>query len=140
MHASPTPRLLPQAEVFFLEPLLEFFTIKKITTAQLVGHSLGGYLTLAFALRYPTRVTNLILLSPAGIPRHPETEAKAEVKLEDAAQMELGLGQETEDEEEEEDGATPKKIQAFKGPTGDSGRLMKSLYSWMWEVIWLASS
>jgi len=37
----------------------------------LVGHSLGGYLSVAYALRYPTRVNRLILLSPAGVPRDP---------------------------------------------------------------------
>ena len=146
------------AEAFFLDPLLEFFDLKKITTANLVAHSLGGYLALAFALKEPTRVENLILLSPAGIPVYPFGEAgekadkgkgkeEQEAKVEDAVEMETGFGvgsasgsgsgsaSGTEDDEEDEELKTgDKKPQAFKGPTGDSGKLMKSLYSWMWEV------
>lgn len=38
---------------------------------HIVAHSLGGYLSTAYALRYPHLVKNLILLSPAGIPAFP---------------------------------------------------------------------
>ena len=61
----------PQAEDFFLDPLIAFFDRKRITKASLIGHSLGGYLAAAFALRYPNRTRSLMLLSPAGIPTHP---------------------------------------------------------------------
>jgi cardiolipin-specific phospholipase len=33
---------------------------------------LGGYLSVAYALRYPERVNKLVLLSPAGVPRDPD--------------------------------------------------------------------
>ena len=69
----------------------------------MVAHSLGGYLALAFALKEPTRVENLILLSPAGIPVYPFGEAgekadkgkgkeEQEAKVEDAVEMETGFG------------------------------------------------
>jgi len=38
----------------------------------LVGHSLGGYFASAYAVRYPDRVSGLILVSPAGIPKGPD--------------------------------------------------------------------
>lgn len=34
----------------------------------LAGHSLGGYLSTEFALKYPNQIKKLILLSPVGIP------------------------------------------------------------------------
>jgi len=37
----------------------------------LFGHSLGGYLSVAYAERYPERVEHLILCSPVGIPKKP---------------------------------------------------------------------
>ena len=39
----------------------------------LVGHSLGAYLSVVYALRWPERVERLVLLSPAGVPRDPDT-------------------------------------------------------------------
>ncbi|EEB89031.1 hypothetical protein MPER_12926, partial [Moniliophthora perniciosa FA553] len=38
----------------------------------LIGHSLGAYLSTAYALKYTGRVDKLILLSPAGVPRGPD--------------------------------------------------------------------
>ena len=34
-----------------------------------VGHSLGGYLAVAYAERFPERVERIVLLSPVGIPQ-----------------------------------------------------------------------
>ncbi|WP_277472775.1 MULTISPECIES: alpha/beta fold hydrolase [unclassified Paenibacillus] len=34
--------------------------------ADLAGHSMGGFLTLNFALEYPERVSKLLLYAPAG--------------------------------------------------------------------------
>lgn len=44
---------------------------------QLVGHSLGAYLACCYALKYPERVSRLVLLSPAGVPRGPNSEVPA---------------------------------------------------------------
>ncbi|KIP07715.1 hypothetical protein PHLGIDRAFT_29901 [Phlebiopsis gigantea 11061_1 CR5-6] len=60
-----------EAESFFVESLEEWRNKMGMEKMTLVGHSLGGYLSIAYALRYPTRVNKLILLSPAGIPRDP---------------------------------------------------------------------
>ncbi len=86
----------------------------------LVGHSLGGYLSCAYAVRYPGRVVGLVLISPAGIPRGKGYDAGAEEgrknegedgeggleEAVDAAEMEVGEGQEVTKKEGSED--TPK--------------------------------
>src|SRR5579859_4385577 len=39
-----------------------------INQAYLIGHSMGGYICLRIAARYPERIKRLVLVSPAGIP------------------------------------------------------------------------
>jgi len=39
-----------------------------ISSAQLMGHSMGGYICLWIAAHYPERIKRLVLVSPAGIP------------------------------------------------------------------------
>jgi cardiolipin-specific phospholipase len=60
-----------QAEAFFVDALEEWRARAGLERMQLVGHSLGGYLGTAYALKYPHRVSRLILVSPAGVPRDP---------------------------------------------------------------------
>ncbi|GJQ14179.1 hypothetical protein GpartN1_g5970.t1 [Galdieria partita] len=38
----------------------------------LVGHSLGGYLSAVYAIKYPENIEQLVLVSPVGIPHAPE--------------------------------------------------------------------
>lgn len=56
------------SESFFLDALEEWRTKMHIDRMVLVGHSLGGYLSTAYALRFPERVSKLILVSPVGFP------------------------------------------------------------------------
>lgn len=60
------------AENFFLDSLDEWREKMGIEQMTLIGHSLGGYLSAAYALKYPDRVDRLVLLSPAGVPDHPD--------------------------------------------------------------------
>jgi len=44
------------------------------------GHSLGGYLSVNYCLKYPSHVDRLILVSPVGVPNNPyETQNDVEV-------------------------------------------------------------
>lgn len=62
-----------EAESFFVDSLEEWREKMGLEKMTLVGHSLGGYLSVAYTLKYPTRVSKLILLSPAGVPRDPNS-------------------------------------------------------------------
>ncbi|KAG8880509.1 hypothetical protein FRB97_000744 [Tulasnella sp. 331] len=66
-----TEQRVKEAEDFFLDALEEWRVRNGFETMNLIGHSLGGYLSVAYALRHPTRVSRLILVSPAGVPRDP---------------------------------------------------------------------
>ncbi|KAG0375516.1 hypothetical protein BGX24_008977 [Mortierella sp. AD032] len=75
-HTSKTSikDVVRDSENFFIEGLEEWRQIQKIEKMVLVGHSLGGYLSTAYALKYPERVEKLILVSPVGIPENPEAQ------------------------------------------------------------------
>lgn len=65
-HSSKTPvnDVVKQAEDFFISALEELREVQKIDKMILIGHSLGGYLSAVYALKYPERVEKLILASP----------------------------------------------------------------------------
>ncbi|KAK4240878.1 Alpha/Beta hydrolase protein [Achaetomium macrosporum] len=62
---------IAEAEGFFIDALEEWRKIRNIEKFTLLGHSLGGYLAVSYALKYPGRLNKLILASPAGIPEDP---------------------------------------------------------------------
>ena len=51
----------------FVEVLDRFLTTVGIARASLLGHSLGGWIVAAFALRFPERIDKLVLNDAAGI-------------------------------------------------------------------------
>jgi cardiolipin-specific phospholipase len=63
-----------QAESFFVDSLEVWRQKMGLEKMTLIGHSLGAYLSVAYALRHPTHVSKLILLSPVGVPRDPDLE------------------------------------------------------------------
>lgn len=60
-----------QAEDFFISSLEEFRQQEGLKTMTLIGHSIGGYLCSAYALKFPQHVDKLILISPVGVPESP---------------------------------------------------------------------
>ena len=62
---------ITEAEDWFVDSLEEWRVAKKIDRFTLLGHSLGGYMAVAYALKYPGRLNKLILASPVGIPEDP---------------------------------------------------------------------
>ncbi|KAF5393773.1 hypothetical protein D9757_000245 [Collybiopsis confluens] len=62
-----------EAESFFVESLEDWRQKMRLDKMTLVGHSLGAYFSVVYALKYPQRVEKLILLSPAGVNRGPDS-------------------------------------------------------------------
>jgi len=74
LSSRPTFNLLDDtvetAESFFVESLEAWRDKNGIEKMMLGGHSMGGYISVAYAEKYPNRVDRLILLSPVGVPAH----------------------------------------------------------------------
>jgi pimeloyl-ACP methyl ester carboxylesterase len=56
------------SERFFCNSLEAWRETMHIDKMILAGHSMGGYLAVAYAERYPHRVDRLVLISPVGVP------------------------------------------------------------------------
>ena len=62
---------IKEAEAWFVDSLEEWRKERNIDKFTLLGHSLGGYMAVAYALKYPGHLNKLILASPVGIPEDP---------------------------------------------------------------------
>jgi cardiolipin-specific phospholipase len=71
LHAKEKEDKVIEAESFFIDALEEWRKARKIERFTLLGHSLGGYLAVSYALKYPGHLNKLILASPVGIPEDP---------------------------------------------------------------------
>lgn len=59
------------AESFFVDSLDQFREQVGADKFTAMGHSIGGYLMSAYAIKHPERVNKLILVSPVGVPESP---------------------------------------------------------------------
>ncbi|KAF2014243.1 alpha/beta-hydrolase [Aaosphaeria arxii CBS 175.79] len=71
IHAKDKEGKIKEAENWFVDALEEWRIKRGLDRFTLLGHSLGGYLAVAYALKYPGRLNKLILASPVGIPEDP---------------------------------------------------------------------
>ncbi|PWY95514.1 alpha/beta hydrolase [Aspergillus sclerotioniger CBS 115572] len=71
IKAKEREEAIKEAEAWFVDALEEWRVKRKIDRFTLLGHSLGGYMAVAYALKYPGRLNKLILASPVGIPEDP---------------------------------------------------------------------
>ncbi|KAI9696249.1 MAG: hypothetical protein M1836_005802 [Candelina mexicana] len=71
IHAKEPQGKITEAENWFIDALEEWRVVKKIDRFTLLAHSLGGYMAVAYALKYPGHLNKLILASPVGIPEDP---------------------------------------------------------------------
>lgn len=71
IHAREKEDKVREAEDWFIDALEEWRQARKIERFTLLGHSLGGYLAVSYAIKYPGHLKKLILASPVGIPEDP---------------------------------------------------------------------
>ncbi|KAF4332633.1 alpha beta hydrolase [Fusarium beomiforme] len=71
IHAKKKEDQVLEAEGWFVDALEEWRKARQLEQFTLLGHSLGGYLAVSYALKYPGRLKKLILASPVGIPADP---------------------------------------------------------------------
>ncbi|KAL6708090.1 hypothetical protein ACN47E_003524 [Coniothyrium glycines] len=71
IHAKDKEGKIAEAESWFVDALEEWRIKRGLERFTLLGHSLGGYLAIAYALKYPGHLNKLILASPVGIPEDP---------------------------------------------------------------------
>ena len=62
-----TAKNVTEGETFFVDGLKRWADAARLTDFALGGHSLGGYLSAAFALAHPKLVRHLLLIDPAGL-------------------------------------------------------------------------
>ena len=122
-----------EAEAFFVDSLEEWREKMKLEKMTLVGHSLGAYMSVAYALKYPTRVTRLVLLSPAGVPRDPNTTMPSREITDDQAN-EAGYVSVNDAQP-----ATKAKVEEIKSEQRSQGRRQGKLwkvFTYLWEEGW----
>lgn len=73
-----------EAENWFVDALEEWRIKRGIDKMTLLGHSLGGYMAVCYALKYPGHLNKLILASPVGIPEDPYAVNEAMPEPEDS--------------------------------------------------------
>ena len=71
IHSKDRQQSITEAENWFIDALEEWRVQKNINRFTLLGHSLGGYMAVAYALKYPGHLNKLMLASPVGIPEDP---------------------------------------------------------------------
>lgn len=117
---------ITEAEDWFVDSLEEWRKKRNIEKMTLVGHSMGGYMAVCYALKYPGHLNKLILASPVGIPEDPNaTQAAMPEPPESTLQHEFTQDQETETRQTDNNNflnQQKKADQASQMPPGPDGK------------------
>ncbi|KAH0839731.1 Alpha/Beta hydrolase protein [Lanmaoa asiatica] len=126
------PGRVREAESFFVDSLEEWRAKMGVEKMTLIGHSLGAYFSVAYALRYPTRVHKLILLSPAGVPHNPDNLTMPSRELTDASDAGSSASAPAEPASASEIRHIRDQQRAIKKEESRSRRLL----TYLWEEGW----
>ncbi|KAK2466488.1 hypothetical protein APHAL10511_002130 [Amanita phalloides] len=124
------PERVRETESFFIDSLEQWRAKVGLEKMTLIGHSLGAYFSVAYALKYPSRVNKLILLSPAGVPRGPNTTMPSRELTDDSETQSLGG--------DAEPVSAPKltKIKSQQEVAKGQESRTRKLFTYLWEEGW----
>lgn len=100
-----TAKTFEEADKFFVDPIEQWRGQMGIDEFVLVGHSMGAMLGTSYAEQYPSRVQQLILASPAGVPDRPKEPKEPSIMIKALRRLWLC-------------GVSPMSIARFTGPFG----------------------
>lgn len=130
--AKDSEEKITEAENWFIDALEEWRKIRKIEKFTLLGHSLGGYLGVSYALKYPGHLNKLILASPVGIPEDPyAVNADMPEPMDSSFQDEFTVDQQSTTESHRHNGNT-------RGQQPEANTTKKRPYPswlvWLWDA------
>ncbi|MCJ1250474.1 hypothetical protein MMC30_007702 [Trapelia coarctata] len=120
IHAKDRQGSITEAENWFIDALEEWRIQRKIDRFTLLGHSLGGYMAVAYALKYPGHLNKLILASPVGIPEDPYA---VNASMPEPGESTLG-NEFSQDQDQTVNGINPKIPDSLK--TGDNNNFLNA--------------
>lgn len=131
VHAKGKEDQVKEAEDWFIDSLEEWRKARKIERFTLLGHSLGGYLAVSYAIKYPGHLKKLILASPVGVPEDPyAVSAKMPEPGESTLQNEFTQDQQAVTEESGA-GANPNTVADNKNAPR---RPLPGWLVWLWDA------
>ncbi|KAH8158049.1 hypothetical protein CIB48_g10200 [Xylaria polymorpha] len=125
---------ITEAENWFIDSLEEWRKVRKLDKLTILGHSLGGYLAISYALKYPGHINKLILASPVGIPEDPYAmNAEMPEPSESTFQDEFTVDQQETTTHHDND-----RLESAKNGTSDANTPKKRPYPswlvWLWDA------
>ena len=124
-----------EAENWFIDALEEWRAVRKIERFTLVGHSLGGYLAVSYAVKYPGHLKKLILASPVGVPENPyAVDASMPEPTESTVQNEVIVDQIDVTKNDTADQVKNQKTADTTNPTDAPKRTMPGWFVWLWDA------
>ncbi|KAI0594401.1 alpha/beta-hydrolase [Biscogniauxia sp. FL1348] len=134
INAKDPAEKITEAENWFIDALEEWRKIRKIEKFTLLGHSLGGYLAVSYALKYPGHLNKLILASPVGVPEDPyAVNAEMPEPSDSTFQEEFTVDQEATTKDRGNSGLLNSRSKPA-GQTGDDAPKKRPYPSWL---VWL---
>lgn len=126
-----------ETESWFLDSLEKWRQARNLNRFTLVGHSMGGYLAAAYAMKYPERVDKLVLLSPAGVERGYTPEMEKNVRKNDDSETNPALPKVEEEFMESQNDTTKTHEELERSLTNElstSTRNMSRTFKFLWHA------